>query len=350
MFAPKISTRGVPKGEGISLRQYKFPEISLAFGPLVLGDTGQNRLIDFIGREWLLELRRDNTLHLYREDLENDGVWIEQTTLLPPQFATELPVQARHLSHCFDQSSRVIFAYEENEEIKVTRWDTATNQYVQNVSFAGVDPCVVFDAIWAYNISESDVLLFYLSSDRTKVMCRVQRELYAVEHEISDQGEARVMDRVIRLPLRYMVLLSDSEGEPLRNEEDIVTVLVSDLYPYPEQEILNVDAHAEDVVYEQTTFLEEVSNLLVAYARAEDVDYVGNVAITPVDPDALTAGAHAEDVEYVGNVFINEPDPDGIVAVAGAEDVDYIYSIVIEDDEDGLTGGAHAEDVIYRQI
>lgn len=197
----------------------------MAPGPEVIGQTGDNSYGAMFGRNWLLVWDRDTGfLHAFQEA---GGEWLEVTEELPPVFDAGAPVGSRRWSLAFDQAARVILAYEDAEGVvRVTRWDASLNEYVQNVTFAGVDPCVVMDAAWSLDIPQSDVLLFYLSPDRTRVLCRVQRDVYAVEHEIWDYGQPVILDRVIATPLRYQVLVSDATGTSLPE------MLLSDLYPY----------------------------------------------------------------------------------------------------------------------
>lgn len=219
VFRPRVSER-VPS-------KTWFAELATAPGPQVIGETGDNSFDTLFGREWLLEWSvEDDTLRLYQESVTHPGEWQRVTAGLPPVFDSPLPATARRVTFCFDQSARMIVAYEDEGVIKVTRWDPGLGQYVQNVSFAGVDPAVVMDATWAYDIPNSDVLLFYLSTDRTRVMCRVQRELYADEHELWAYDEPVILDRALPVFLRYQLLVADSAGAPLEK------VLLSDPYPY----------------------------------------------------------------------------------------------------------------------
>ena len=201
-----------------------FAELYLSPGPEVIGQTGDNSYQTMFGFDWLLVWDRDDgLLHLWQE---RDGAWHEVVDDLPPAFGQPVPVGSRRWSLAFDQSARAVVAFEDADGvIRVTRWDPAQNQYVQNVSFSGVDPCVVIDASWSFSIPGSDVLLFYLSADRERVMCRVQRDVYGTEYELWDFGAPVILDRVIALPYRYQVLVSDSTGSPLPD------ALVSALYP-----------------------------------------------------------------------------------------------------------------------
>lgn len=195
------------------------PMLAWSAGPVGIGVTGDNSIASMTGATWLLQVCPDGDWVLYREAR---GVLTVVPWDDPPDAASET---ARHVSLAFDQSARVVLAWEDEGSISVRRWNPSLSEYVEDVTFEGVDPVVVFDGMWAYRVPDSDVLLFYLSSDRKKLMCRVQRDVYAVEYELWDFEAATVLDRVLALPWRYQVLLSDSTGSPLPE------MLVSDLYP-----------------------------------------------------------------------------------------------------------------------
>jgi len=241
---PKITQRGTAY----------YPEFHMFPGPEALGVTGDNSLRSLIGRTWAILFCDNNDFYL----LQWDGSgWVErEDSLLPvPEFVgTE-----RRFTAAFDQSARLVYAYESAGVIRVTRWDTGTNAYVQNVTVAGVDPVVAFDATWAYDVPVSDVLLFYLSANRTKLMCRVQRDLYLTEYELFDYEQAVILDRVTRLPLQYQVLSSDAVGDPLQESASRIALL-SAFYPYPASDVLLADiasvpawTHTKQIVIETTT-------------------------------------------------------------------------------------------------
>jgi hypothetical protein len=262
-FAPKRNTRGT---FGSS-----FFELSLAPGPDQIGVTGDNRYETLYGRAWLLVWDdTDNFLKLYQE--VSDGVWTRATVNLPGLFNAEMPAGARHVVFAFDQSARIIVVYEQNDQILVTRWDATTSQYVQNVTFAGHDPVLLIDASvvdprgypnaaddgwsvreayyagirvfflwvppsgagWRDNaITDSDIVLFYLSADRTTVRARVQRELYNTVRTIHTYAEPVVLDRAVALPQRYQLLVSNAAGDKLDNML-VSAFYATDFYINPE--------------------------------------------------------------------------------------------------------------------
>ena len=215
------------------------PMLAWSAGPPAIGDTGDNSPGHMTGTTWLLQVCPDGDWVLYRESSGQLEVIPFDD---PPDAVTST---ARHVSLAFDQASRVVLAWEDQGIIKVRRWDPTSNQYIENVSFAGVDPVVVLDASWSYAIPGSDVLLFYLSPDRERVLCRVQRDVYAVEYVVWDYSAAVILDRVLALPYRYQVLASDSAGVPLPS------VLVSGWYPVPSFVRLAGDGVVHEGAYDQ---------------------------------------------------------------------------------------------------
>lgn len=227
MFAPRISRRG----------DYYFAELSLAPGPQQIATPGDNKHDTLYGREWALELQRDRTLHLYQE--QADGDWLEVTEGLPGAFDAPLPVTARRISHVFDQSARIILAYEDEGIVKLTRWDATENQYLQNVSFAGIDPLLMVDAAFTYSVPGSDVIMFYRKTTAPEtVFYRLQSEVYATERILYAHSEPVILDRATNLLYRYQLLIANATGDQLAN------VLLSERYPIPVRDAQQVTAGA----------------------------------------------------------------------------------------------------------
>jgi len=251
-FRPVISDR-VPSGT-------HFAELFLAPGPEHIGVTGDNSYQTMYGFSWLLVWDRDDgLLHLYQE---RDGAWREVVDDLPPVFGAPVPEGSRRWSFTFDQAARVVLAYEDDAGVvRVTRWEPSSNSYVQNVTFSGHDPCVVIDASWSLAIPGSDVLLFYLSPDHTRVLCRVQRDVHGVAYEIWDYGTPVILDRAIAAPLRYQLLVSDVTGAPLPQ------MLLSALYPYLAYDTLAATAAGPTAgAYQQVVIPHGLAEALVATA------------------------------------------------------------------------------------
>lgn len=284
-FRPTISDR-VPSGT-------HFAELYLSPGPEHIGVTGDNRYQTMYGYDWLLVWDRDDgLLHLYQE---RDGAWHEVLDDLPPVFGVPVPEGSRRWSFTFDQSARAVTAYEDADGIiRATRWDPAQNQYIQNVSFPGFDPCVVIDASWSFSVPGSDVLLFHLSPDRQRVLCRVQRDVYATEYLIWDFETPVILDRVLALPYRYQVLAADATGVPLPD------VLVSAWYPVEASDRLarpQFDSPAAVSFELGVQVLDLGSESLATMAFASPVDGIYAEPVTVVDLGQ----------EGVGGSFLSPP-------------------------------------------
>ena len=341
--SPALGTRGTAG--------YRYAELFLALGPQAIGVTNESTLDDLIGRVWALVLTRERRLELYQRAVDA-ATWELQTALLPPLFAQTQPESRRRFSIAFDQSARANVAYEENGTIYLTRWDATVGAYVQNVTIAGVDPVVAFDATWAYDVTVSDVLLFYLPTDRTRLLVRVQRDIYADEVELHDYGAPVVLDRVTRLPLRYQALASDGLGDPLEVEGERVGLL-SDLYPYPAFDDLAVavDGPASgDYI------------LTVIFTEHEDAGVAGTavgpaagVYQTPViSYEAVDLGVDASGVGPVSGIYrlpiISYEDAEGVDASGvGPASGDYVLVVLsyvhgfegVDVTATGPTGGSY---------
>jgi hypothetical protein len=267
----------------------RFPEGYLVRGPQQIGVTGDNSLITLIGRSWFLGLSVERELVLYQRNDETNA-WVRVTSLLPPVFDEVQPESRRRFSLCFDQSARVCLAFEEDAVVKIVRWDPSLNQYIANVSFAGVDPVVAFDATWSYDVNDSDVLVFYLDvGSRSVLRYRVQRQLFATENTLFSYGQPVVLDRVQRLPIRYQVLASDVVGEPLQ-DDGVRVALVSDLYPYPWTDALETEL-APDGAWDHAAVLFE-------YENEDDVE-AADLAPNGTFDHASTLYTHVPDVDDV---------------------------------------------------
>ena len=249
------------------------PMLAWSAGPVAVGVTGDNSPASLVGATWLLQVCPDGSWMLYREErgLLTVIPWDD-----PPEMASGT---ARHVSLAFDQSARVVLTWEDEGVIKVRRWDPVENEYIENVTFSGVDPVVVFDATWRYRVPDSDVLIFYLSSDRERLCCRVQRDVYGTEYEVWDFETPVILDRVVALPYKYQVLVADSTGSPLPD------MLISALYPVALTVGVGLSAEFVDGEYRQTAW---------SYAPSLGVElsaeFVGGALTLPVTTYSPTVG------------------------------------------------------------
>jgi len=130
------------------------------------------------------------------------AVWVEVEVPPLPHPVEEI----RHLALAFDQAARHVVAYEREGEVWVRQWDPVTQAFVQRGPFPGVDPVLIQDATVGYYPPDSDVLLFHLSPDRTSLVMRVQRELYATAHTIQTFDQPVVLDQAVALPYQVELL------------------------------------------------------------------------------------------------------------------------------------------------
>ena len=249
-----------------------FYELSVAQGPLVLAAPGAGSYGELFGTNWLLEARADLTTRFYQDTAAG---WVEATQNLP--FIQSPTGRERRYSLAFNQTARVIFCYELDGVVKVTRWDPPTNSYLQNVTFPGVDPQLLMDATITKALGDSDVVLFYLSPDRTRVMYRLQRETFGVAHELYAHTAPLVLDRAQALLYRYQLLVSDASGVPLQ-ADGVTQALRSSLYPiWLPMRPLRGEGRFTGGLYRETAFIRAHSFGLRGSGR-----FTGGVYFMPV--------------------------------------------------------------------
>jgi len=198
-FKPQISRRG----------KHYIAEVALARGPREMAVTGSGSFEELFGYAWMALLDRgERRLRLFQA--RDAGVpwaigaaasaleWVEVQVPALPHDTKEL----RHLGLAFDQSARHVVAYERAGEVWVRQWDPGSGQYVMRGPWPGVDPVLIMDAEVNFYVPDSDVLLFHLSDDRTRLNMRAQREDYATEHVVNDLGGEAYLDQAIAASLR----------------------------------------------------------------------------------------------------------------------------------------------------
>lgn len=375
MFSPRIGSRGTAK--------YAFAELFPLPGPAVIGATGDNSYQTLYGRDWVVVFTRERRLQLYQR--QESGSWTRVLANLPTAlFGPALPKDVRRITACFDQSARIIVAYEQGGVIKVTRWDSTTSQYVQNVSFNGVDPQLFMDATvgdpkgfpdgmdvlaaagirilfewlpdseWRENaIPDSDVVIFYLTPDRLGVRARAQRQLYNVVHEIYDYLEPVVLDRAAAIFGKYQLLLSDAAGDKLADAL-VSDAYIGDLLVAPAAtELLPTELLLEAVRAENDTFGYVENEQLQAELIVENIAVIGDLFIYEAEDNELDAVLVVEDtIEVVGSVYPHTSDPDAMDAAVGVEDeipvnTDAVFNTP---DPNAIDGGINLESIRVQTI
>ena len=277
----KVNTRG----------STYFAEVAFAPGPQTEGDTGDNDVSVMFGDEWMLTLWNDWVLELYKW---NGSAWERRNPLDHPLFGegVTLPEGARHVTMCFDQSARLIVAYELDGTIHLTRWDTTTNQYIQNVEAAGRDPLLFMDATVMFVIPGSDVTLFYLSGDRETLHHRQQSDIYATQYTDKALGAAYRLDQIVPLNYAAQLYLGDEAGAAAAQPLTVA------LYPVYAAEQFAVSGEGRDGAYELAVVRGEGAEQFGVAAEALDGEYLSPV-LTHLQTEAMTVDAEARDGSYV---------------------------------------------------
>ena len=345
-----------------------FAELRMFPGPQELGVTGDNRYETLFGRVWAILYCDDDTWHILQwvgsEDLPSaPGItspgWLQVTDPLLTLPEVGACVE-RSWTAAFDQSARLAIAYERDGLIEVTRWDASTNQYRQNVSFAGRDPQLLMDATvtdpraypnlldhgwgvreayfagvrvlfewlpepaWRHTaIPDSDMLLFYLTPDRSGVRARVQQELYGTERVVHDFGEAMSLDQAVALPGAWQLLLGDAVGGKHSD------ALLSD--PYVGGHIINPQASDE----------------LSIAAAVEDGRYFHDV-IAPRDVNALDVAAAVDAGRYEAMILLRA-ESESLNVFAAVQAARYEVEVVLRDEAEPLDVTAAVEAALYDQ-
>lgn len=216
-----------------------FPEVRYSRGPRAMGVTGDNSFRTLLGYLWMAVLDRSRGFRLFQAQVPGEGpwalddprgpdvaVWIEVEVPPLPHPAREV----RHLAFCFDQAARHVVAHEYQGQVYVRQWDPVGQRYVMRGPWPGVDPVLLWDFEVGYFLPDSDVILLHLSPDRSTLVYRVQRELYATAHGVPLPGPS-YLDQVLALPYQFEALgalASDPDATGVALRSDPYPVYVGD--------------------------------------------------------------------------------------------------------------------------
>lgn len=197
---PYIDTIPITPGPNVPNRAFEF---RYAYGPVTVGDPSDGSYQKLYSVPYAYYLDRDtNSGKLLRWDGSN---WVSVPSTLYPQ--PPVPVDSiRHIAACFDQSARLVVAYEYNQNVYVYQYDPITSVYVVRGPFPGVDPVLIQDATVFYYPPDSDVLLFHLSVDRKTVLMRAQREQYTTAYTLYTLTTPAYLDQSVALPYQIELL------------------------------------------------------------------------------------------------------------------------------------------------
>ena len=183
----------IPPLEGVGFREF---ELRLTKGPIAIGEPGDGTYAELYSKDYLVFLDETGRLRVF---VSTGSAWAEVSEELYPQ-PPHPGDQIRHIGACFDQAARLVLAYEYEGQVYIYQWDPVSQQYVARGPFPGVDPVVIQDATIGFYPPDSDVLLLHLSTDRTGLIMRVQRELYNTPREVAVFPKPVLLDQVNAFP------------------------------------------------------------------------------------------------------------------------------------------------------
>ncbi len=357
-------------------------ELALAVGPNAIGVTGDNSYEALYGREWLLTMREDRLLRLYQESATTPGEWSEVTTALPSFFATPLSPDARQIALAFDQSARVVVVFEDAGLVKITRWDAITSAYVQNVTFGGHDPVIIIDAAvadprgypepertayfdWGDDwrvlfrwipdgqirenaVPDSDVVVFYLSSDRTTIRARVQRQLYGTVHTLFIFEAPIVLDQATAVFGRYQLLVSRADGVPHIGPVTSTPYIDQFMLQHLHRDTVNAAVAPETIRAENDSYNADDDDTLTTTVTPETIQATGDT-YPAIDDDALDATVAPETIEAINDTY-PENDDDALDATVAPETIEAITTTVLATDDDALDATVTPEAIRVQTV
>jgi hypothetical protein len=177
------------------------PEIRIFKGPSGEAVTGDGTYTTLFGSYWAAT-RLERVLSFYKLEA---GQWVLKTSEL-------LPLGAKHIAAGFDGSARRVWAYEVQGQIYIRQWENLVNDFVVRGPFAGYDPLILNDANRNRTTNDSDSILIHLSSDRSGVIMRLERDDYGVAHSFATLSGQSYLDQGY-FANGAMILLGESQDE-----------------------------------------------------------------------------------------------------------------------------------------
>jgi hypothetical protein len=304
------------------------PEVRMSLGPQILADPQDGSYDRLYGAPRAAVLDRDYRLITHRLVL---GVWTQEEVV-------QLPEGAEHIAICYDQSARLVYAYELASGIYISQFDGVLNQYVLRGPFDGHDPLLMNDSYVSRTVGDTDIKLIHLTLNRQSVRWREQREQYSVSRPIFTFASAKRLDQVVYLTTQFALTLSDLNGELSAD------ILLSDSYPFPQSEPLRMIVEPEGTyIQTTTTFANNLDQLGMAVGveavyRSSNFNYVDDHALD------MAVGVEAA---YKSNTF--KLDDDDSLDMAVATEAKYVQTTqgLTDTDELDMTVAVEA---VYRRV
>lgn len=304
------------------------PCLAWSPGPVQLASTGDGSYSTLYGENWLAQVCQDGTWRLYKR-ISNETLEVVPWDVEPPTVA----ISARHPTLCFDQAARPAIAWEDGEGVRLREYNEAAQSYHFIGPFAGCDPVLLTDATINYRVAGSDVILFYLSEDRTTLCYRIQSENFATEHEHHSFGEAVVLDAQDVGGWRFQLKFADEHGTVDGPLADGFTALWSDLYPVFVGEQMTAAVHGlEGGEYALVVVKASGEDGVTASVGALADGVLASVILRQSGEDALEALVGALEAGELRHVILAYTDAEGIDAsVASLGDGAYVLAVIKRD-------------------
>lgn len=304
------------------------PCLAWSPGPVQLASTGDGSYSTLYGENWLAQVCQDGTWRLYKR-ASAEVLEVVEWDVEPPTVA----ITARHPTLAFDQAARPAIAWEDSEGVRLREYNEVAQSYHFIGPFPGCDPVLLTDATINYRVAGSDVILFYLSADRTKLLYRIQSENFAVVHEHFDFGEAVVLDAQDVGSWRFQLKYADSAGTVQGPLADGFTALWSDLYPVYVEERMGAAVHGlEDGEYVLVVIKHSGEDGMAASVGALADGLLASVILRQSGEDALEALVGALEAGELRHVILYAAGSDDLEAtVASLGDGAYVLAVIKRD-------------------
>jgi hypothetical protein len=288
---PRITTIPPLDGTGFPNREF---ELRLTKGPIAIGEPGDGTYRELYSKDYLVFLDETGRLRVY---VSTGAAWAPVSEELYPQ-PPHPTDQIRHIGACFDQAARLVLAYEFNQQVYVYQWDPVTQQYVVRGPFPGVDPVIIQDGTIGFYPPDSDVLLLHLSPDRTKLIMRVQRQLYNTPHEVAVFPRPVLLDQANAFPYYGQVV-----GSYVDSPDNTGFAVLTDTYPVYLFEtaaslVVNAPADWELIPIVVTRDVGVELAVSVGVSPPVDWDYIPIVVIKDLGAEVAASGAMSPPVDW----------------------------------------------------
>ncbi len=312
----------IPPLEDVGFREF---ELRLTKGPIAIGEPGDGTYAELYSKDYLVFLDETGRLRVF---VSTGAGWAPVPDELYPQ-PPHPGDQIRHIGACFDQAARLVLVYEYEERVYVYQWDPVTRQYVTRGPFLGVDPVVIQDATIGFYPPDSDVLLLHLSADRTRLIMRVQRQLYGTPHEVAVFPRPVVLDQANAFPYYGQVV-----GSYVDSPESTGFAVQTNIYPvylYERAGGASVSPPTDwtlipIVVTYSSLDIAATSNLLPPV----EWDYIPLVVIKSWTEVAASAGVSAPvGWNYIPAIIIKDLGAEDAASAGVNAPVDWSYRLVV---------------------